>query len=32
MVCADDTESLRLLDAYKTLIADVARVERDVAA
>jgi len=32
IVCADYTESLRLTDAHKALVADVARAERDVAA
>lgn len=32
VVCADYTESLRLMDEHKTLVADVARAERDIAA
>ena len=32
VVCADYTESLRLTEEHKTLIADVASAERDVAA
>jgi hypothetical protein len=32
IVCADYTESLRLTEEHKTLVADVARAERDVAA
>lgn len=32
IVCADYTESLRLTEEHKTLAADVARAERDVAA
>jgi type IV secretory pathway VirB10-like protein len=32
VVCADYTESLRLTEEHKTLVAEVERVERDVAA
>ena len=32
VVCADYTESLRLTEEHKTLLADVERAERDVAA
>jgi hypothetical protein len=32
IVCADYTESLRLLDEHKTLLGEVARAERDVVA